>query len=42
MTRIYARIADRTVADEYFAVSEKAEALLANRSPAESQTKISR
>ncbi|WP_328674847.1 tyrosine-type recombinase/integrase [Streptomyces sp. NBC_00328] len=27
MTRVYARIADRTVADEYFAVSEKAEAL---------------
>ncbi|MGA5810663.1 tyrosine-type recombinase/integrase [Streptomyces cellulosae] len=41
MTRVYARIADRTVADEYFAVSEKAEAL-ANRSPAESQTKMSR
>ena len=27
MTMIYARIADRTVADEYFAVSEKVEAL---------------
>lgn len=27
MTRVYARIVDRTVADEYFAVSEKAEAL---------------
>ncbi|GAA2338467.1 tyrosine-type recombinase/integrase [Streptomyces kunmingensis] len=27
MTRVYARIADRTVADEYFAVSEKVEAL---------------
>jgi len=27
MTRIYARIADRTVADEYFAVSEKVESL---------------
>jgi hypothetical protein len=27
MTRVYARIADRTVADEYFAVSEKVEVL---------------
>ncbi|MCX5261684.1 hypothetical protein OOK27_47410 [Streptomyces canus] len=27
MTRVYARIADRTVADEDFAVSEKVEAL---------------
>lgn len=27
MTRVYARIADRTVADEYFTVSEKVEAL---------------
>ena len=27
MTMIYARIADRTVADEYFAVTEKVEAL---------------
>jgi hypothetical protein len=27
MTMVYARIADRTVADEYFAVTEKAEAL---------------
>ncbi|CAL9279386.1 tyrosine-type recombinase/integrase [Streptomyces sp. enrichment culture] len=27
MTRVYARIADRTVADEYFAISEKVEAL---------------
>ncbi len=27
MTMVYARIADRTVADEYFAVSEKVEAL---------------
>lgn len=27
MTRVYARIADRTVADEYFAVTEKVEAL---------------
>ena len=27
MTLVYARIADRTVADEYFAVSEKVEAL---------------
>ncbi|WP_210407133.1 tyrosine-type recombinase/integrase [Prauserella flavalba] len=27
MTRVYARIADRTVADEYFAVSERVEAL---------------
>ena len=27
MTKIYARIADRTVADEYFAVTEKVEAL---------------
>jgi site-specific recombinase XerD len=27
MTMIYAKIADRTVADEYFAVSEKVEAL---------------
>jgi hypothetical protein len=27
MTRVYARIADRTVVDEYFAVSEKVEAL---------------
>src|SRR5207244_4410823 len=27
MTMVYARIADRTVADEYFTVSEKVEAL---------------
>src|SRR5205085_9928667 len=27
MTMVYARIADRTVADEYFSVSEKVEAL---------------
>jgi hypothetical protein len=27
MTKVYARIADRTVADEYFAVTEKVEAL---------------
>jgi hypothetical protein len=27
MTMIYARIADRTVANEYFAVTEKVEAL---------------
>lgn len=27
MTMIYARIADKTVADEYFAVTEKVEAL---------------
>ncbi len=27
MTMVYARIADRTVAEEYFAVSEKVEAL---------------
>ena len=27
MTMVYARIADRTVADEYFAVTEKVEAL---------------
>jgi integrase len=27
MTMVYAKIADRTVADEYFAVSEKVEAL---------------
>jgi len=29
MTMVYARIADRTVADEYFAVTEKVEALYA-------------
>jgi hypothetical protein len=27
MTMVYARIADRTVADEYFAVTERVEAL---------------
>ena len=27
MTMVYAKIADRAVADEYFAVSEKVEAL---------------
>jgi len=27
MTMVYARIADKTVADEYFAVTEKVEAL---------------
>jgi hypothetical protein len=27
MTMVYAKIANRTVADEYFAVSEKVEAL---------------
>ena len=27
MTMVYARIADRTVADQYFAVTEKVEAL---------------
>jgi integrase len=31
MTMVYARIADRTVADEYFAVTEKVEALYAAR-----------
>ena len=31
MTMVYARIADRTVADEYFAVSEKVEALYDSR-----------
>ncbi|MEY9873287.1 integrase [Streptacidiphilus sp. MAP12-33] len=39
MTRVYARIADRTVADEYFAVSEKVEALYdaPRRLPAEAE-----
>ena len=31
MTMVYARIADRTVADEYFAVTEKVEALYDQR-----------
>ncbi|MDO5500890.1 MAG: site-specific integrase [Propionibacteriaceae bacterium] len=34
MTMTYARIADRTVADEYFAVTEKVEALYATGKPA--------
>ncbi len=33
MTLVYARIADRTVADEYFAVSEKVEALYGQPQP---------
>ena len=33
MTMVYARIADRTVADEYFAVSEKVEALYGQDQP---------
>ncbi len=33
MTMVYARIADRTVADEYFAVSEKVEALYNRTDP---------
>ncbi|ROP33687.1 tyrosine-type recombinase/integrase [Couchioplanes caeruleus] len=39
VTRVYARIADRTVADEYFAVSEKVEALYdaPRRLPAEAE-----
>lgn len=41
MTLVYARIADRTVADEYFAVSEKVEALYdeAQALPAEAEGK---
>lgn len=41
MTLVYARIADRTVADEYFAVSEKVEALYdeAQPLPAEAEGK---
>ena len=34
MTMVYARIADRTVADEYFAVTEKVEALYVASQPA--------
>ena len=34
MTMVYARIADRTVAEQYFAVSEKVEALYNNNQPA--------
>ncbi|MEX2659955.1 MAG: tyrosine-type recombinase/integrase [Acidimicrobiales bacterium] len=37
MTMVYARIADRTVADEYFAVSEKVEALYGQALPAEAE-----
>ncbi|NNM96381.1 MAG: tyrosine-type recombinase/integrase [Candidatus Dormibacteraeota bacterium] len=39
MTMVYARIADRTVADEYFAVSEKVEVLYGqtNRLPADAE-----
>ena len=39
MTMVYARIADRTVADEYFAVSDKVEALYdqARELPAEAE-----
>ena len=39
MTMVYARIADRTVADEYFAVSEKVEALYgqAHQLPADAE-----
>jgi len=39
MTMVYARIADRTVADEYFAVSEKVEALYgqASQLPADAE-----
>lgn len=33
MTMVYARIADRTVADEYFAVTEKVEALYSSARP---------
>lgn len=33
MTMVYARIADRTVAEEYFAVTEKVESLYAGSSP---------
>ena len=35
MTMVYARIADRTVADEYFKVSEKVEALYDTHQPAQ-------
>jgi len=34
MTTVYARIADRVVADEYFTVTEKVEILYAARQPA--------
>lgn len=34
MTMVYARIADRTVADQYFAVTEKVEALYSKQQPA--------
>ena len=34
MTMVYARIADRTVADEYFAVTKKVETLYATSRPA--------
>ena len=34
MTMVYARIADRTVADQYFAVTEKVEALYSKNQPA--------
>ena len=34
MTLVYARIADRTVADQYFAVTEKVEALYQQHKPA--------
>lgn len=37
MTMVYARIADRTVAEEYFAVSEKVEALYGQQLPAEAE-----
>ncbi|MER5837074.1 site-specific integrase [Streptomyces sp. NPDC002130] len=34
MTMVYARIADRTVADQYFSVTEKVEALYSKHEPA--------
>ena len=37
MTLVYARIADRTVADEYFAVAAKVDHLYSNRLPADAE-----
>jgi hypothetical protein len=34
MTLVYAQIADRTVADQYFSVTEKVEALYQHHQPA--------
>ena len=42
MTMVYARIADRTVANEYFAVSEKVEALYNRADPLPADAEVPR